>query len=36
VVTAAVWPAEMAAGDDFTPAQPELLRRVLDGLRRLG
>jgi len=29
-------PAEMAAGDDFTPAQPELLRRVLDGLRRLG
>lgn len=24
------------ASNDFTPAQPELLRRVLDGLRRLG
>ena len=36
VTSAPVWPAEMPASDDFTPAQPELLRRVLDGLRRLG
>ena len=36
VMNAAVWPAEMPGSDDFTPAQPELLRRVLDGLRRLG
>ena len=36
VMSAPVWPAEMPASDDFTPAQPELLRRVLDGLRRLG
>ncbi len=28
--------AEPPGGGDFTPAQPELLRRVLDGLRRLG
>ena len=33
---APVWPAEMPASDDFTPTQPELLHRVLDGLRRLG
>jgi hypothetical protein len=31
-MSAPVWPAS----DDFTSAQPELLRRVLDGLRRLG
>jgi hypothetical protein len=36
LMNAAVRPAEMPASDDFTPAQPELLRRVLDGLRRLG
>ncbi len=36
VMSAPVWPAEAPGGDDFTPAQPELLRRVLDGLRRLG
>jgi len=36
VVSAPVWPAEMPADGDFAPAQPDLLRRVLDGLRRLG
>ncbi len=36
VMSAPVWPADMPASDDFTSAQPELLRRVLDGLRRLG
>jgi len=36
VMSAPVWPAEMPADGDFAPAQPELLRRVLDGLRRLG
>jgi hypothetical protein len=36
VMSAPVWPAEMPASDVFTPARPELLRRVLDGLRRLG
>ena len=36
VMSAPAWPAGMPASDDFTPAQPELLRRVLDGLRRLG
>lgn len=36
VTSAPVWPAGMPASDDFTSAQPELLRRVLDGLRRLG
>jgi hypothetical protein len=35
-MSAPVWPADMPASDDFTAAQPELLRRVLDGLRRLG
>jgi uncharacterized protein DUF4388 len=36
LMSAPVWPADMPASDDFTSAQPELLRRVLDGLRRLG
>ena len=36
LMSAPVWPADMPASDDFTAAQPELLRRVLDGLRRLG
>ena len=36
VMSAPVWPADMPASDDFTSAQPELLRRVLDGLRGLG
>jgi hypothetical protein len=36
VMSAPVWPADIPASDDFTSAQPELLRRVLDGLRRLG
>jgi len=36
VMSAPVRSAEMPASDDFTAAQPELLRRVLDGLRRLG
>jgi hypothetical protein len=36
LMRAPVWPADMPASDDFTAAQPELLRRVLDGLRRLG
>jgi hypothetical protein len=35
-MSAPAWPADMPASDDFTSAQPELLRRVLDGLRRLG
>jgi hypothetical protein len=30
--SAPTWPA----GDDVTSAQPDVLRRVLDGLRRLG
>jgi hypothetical protein len=34
-MSAPVWSADMPASDDFTSAQPELLRRVLDGLRRL-
>jgi hypothetical protein len=38
VMSADIWAAdaEPPGGGDFTPAQPELLRRVLDGLRRLG
>ena len=36
VLSAPVWSAEMPASDDFTATPPELLRRVLDGLRRLG
>jgi hypothetical protein len=36
LMSAPVWPADMPASDDFTSAQPELLGRVLDGLRRLG
>jgi len=36
LMSAPVWPADMPTSDDFTAAQPELLRRVLDGLRRLG
>ena len=28
--------ADVPGGADFAPAQPELLRRVLDGLRRMG
>ena len=37
-MSAEVWATdtELPGGGDFTPAQPELLRRVLDGLRRLG
>jgi hypothetical protein len=36
VMSAPAWSAEMPASDDCTAARPELLRRVLDGLRRLG
>jgi hypothetical protein len=35
-MSAPVWSAEMPTSDDVTAAQPELLRRDLDGLRRLG
>ena len=36
LMSAPVWAAGMPAGDDSTSAQPDVLRRVLDGLRRLG
>jgi hypothetical protein len=36
LMNAPVWPPDMPADDDFTSAQPDVLRRVLDGLRRLG
>jgi hypothetical protein len=36
LMSAPVWAAGMPAGDDLTSAQPDVLRRVLDGLRRLG
>jgi hypothetical protein len=36
VMSAPVWPADMPTSGEFTSDQPELLRRVRDGLRRLG
>ena len=36
LMSAPVWAAGTPADDDFTSAQPDVLRRVLDGLHRLG
>jgi len=38
VMSAQVWAmdTEPPDGSDYMPTQPELLRRVLDGLRKLG